>query len=180
MPNRHIDLSLMAQVFTLVEFASFSVKKASETTGIACSTIFSYCKKARELGFDSSKNLHLQDEFFESGHRSGRPIVATEEVKHQLIEAVKKEQDLNLDALAAPLPIGRTIVAVILKQTNIHKCKPSMKPGLMVAMKLRRLEFCLEHVGKGIEFWKTSMLSDKTSVVLGHRRGGYRLWRTPE
>lgn len=180
MPNCHIDLSLKAQAFTLVEFAHFSVKKASDITGIARSTISGFCLRAREMGFDRIGNARLQDAFFEAASRSGRLPIATEDVKQELLAQIKKTREINLTNLAEVLPVGRTRIARLLKEAGLRKCKPTMKPGLTSTMRQRQLEFCLEYQDKGLEFWKNCIFSDETSVVLGHRCGGYRLWRTTD
>jgi len=44
-------------------------------------------------------------------------------------------------------------------------------------MKEARLQFALKYEHWTIEDWKAVIWSDETGVVLGHRRGGYRLWR---
>jgi len=40
-----------------------------------------------------------------------------------------------------------------------------------------RLEWCRQHEHWTLEDWKNVIWTDETSVVLLHRRGGYRLWR---
>ncbi len=45
-------------------------------------------------------------------------------------------------------------------------------------MKAARLQFALEHKDWTLEDWKNVIWSDETSVILGHRRGGLRVWRT--
>ncbi|EQL37278.1 hypothetical protein BDFG_01252 [Blastomyces dermatitidis ATCC 26199] len=44
-------------------------------------------------------------------------------------------------------------------------------------MKKKRLEWCLKHKNWTLEDWKNVIWSDETSVILLHRRGGYRIWR---
>lgn len=44
-------------------------------------------------------------------------------------------------------------------------------------MKEDRLKWCLQHQDWTLEDWKNVIWSDETSVVLLHRRGGYRVWR---
>ena len=46
-------------------------------------------------------------------------------------------------------------------------------------MKTQRLAFALAHEHWTLEDWKNVIWSDETSVLLGHRRGGYRVWRLP-
>lgn len=58
------------------------------------------------------------------------------------------------------------------------KRKPSCKPGLTQEMQEARLQFALAHKDWKLEDWKNVIWTDETSVVLGHRRGGTRIWRT--
>ena len=45
-------------------------------------------------------------------------------------------------------------------------------------MKDTRLVFCLKYKDWTIEDWKRVIWTDECSVVLGHRRGAVRVWRT--
>lgn len=47
-------------------------------------------------------------------------------------------------------------------------------------MREARLKWCLEHENRTHEQWKDVVWSDETSVLLNHRRGGYRVWRRAE
>jgi len=47
-------------------------------------------------------------------------------------------------------------------------------------MRNERLRWCLDHQDWTLDDWKNVIWSDETSVVLGHRRGGYRVWRRPD
>ncbi|KAJ5941766.1 hypothetical protein N7516_001934 [Penicillium verrucosum] len=47
-------------------------------------------------------------------------------------------------------------------------------------MREARLAWCLEHRDWTLEDWKNVIWTDETSVILLHRRGGYRIWRTKE
>jgi hypothetical protein len=44
-------------------------------------------------------------------------------------------------------------------------------------MKAARLEWALVHKDWTLEDWKKVIWTDETSVLLSHRRGGYRIWR---
>lgn len=152
MPNKHIDITLKAQAFTLVEFAEYNMLQAAEVTGISVQTISQACKKAQALGFDWETCPAVWDEFFTAAARSGRPAKATEEVKQQLRATVEKSHDITLDELANSLPIGRTTIARVLKALNMHKCKPTTKPSLTAKMQKDRLDFCLLYKDKDLEW----------------------------
>ena len=66
----------------------------------------------------------------------------------------------------------------VLRKSGLRKTKPTRKPGLTERMKMERLEFCHRHEHWTLEDWKNVIWSDETSVILLHRRGGYRVWRT--
>jgi len=84
-------------------------------------------------------------------------------------------REKSAEVIIAEVGLSPQIVRNILKKAGYKKTKPTRKPGLTQVMKDARLAFCLTHVGKGDEFWHNIIWTDKTSVLLGHRRGGYRL-----
>jgi len=86
-------------------------------------------------------------------------------------------REKSAEVIAAEVGLSPQTVRNILKKAGYKKTKPTRKPGLTQAMKDARLAFCLAHAGKGDEFWHNVIWTDETSVLLGHRRGGYRLWR---
>ena len=45
-------------------------------------------------------------------------------------------------------------------------------------MKAARLAFCLLYKDWTVEDWKRVIWSDETAIVLGHRRGAVKIWRT--
>jgi hypothetical protein len=44
-------------------------------------------------------------------------------------------------------------------------------------MKKAQIEFCKAYEHWTLEDWKRVIFTDKTSVVLGHQQGIYRIWR---
>jgi hypothetical protein len=68
-------------------------------------------------------------------------------------------------------------VRKILHKHRFKKVKRTAKPGLTAAARAARLEWCYKH--QFID-WSKVVFSDETSVVLGHRRGGDKVWRQPE
>jgi hypothetical protein len=76
--------------------------------------------------------------------------------------------------------VSASTIQRIFKRNNIHKVKPTRKQGLTNTMKAARLAFCLKYKDWVLEDWKNIIWTDETSVVLGHRRNGSRLWRTKE
>lgn len=47
-------------------------------------------------------------------------------------------------------------------------------------MRDERLKWALDYKDWTLDDWKMVIWTDETSVVLGHRRGGYRVWRRLE
>lgn len=44
-------------------------------------------------------------------------------------------------------------------------------------MRDARLQFCLRYKDWTLEQWKNVIWTDETSILLGHRRGSYKIWR---
>ena len=68
----------------------------------------------------------------------------------------------------------------VLKAAGFRKTKPTKKPRLTKKIRKDRLDWCLAHKTWTLDNWKNVIWSDETSVVLLHRRGSYRIWRTIE
>jgi hypothetical protein len=66
----------------------------------------------------------------------------------------------------------------ILHKHGLTIAKPSWKPGLTEAARLKRLKFYLDHQFWTLDDWKAVIFTDETAVVLGQRRGAIRVWRT--
>ena len=47
-------------------------------------------------------------------------------------------------------------------------------------MREQRLQWCLDHKDWTLEDWKRVIWTNETAIVLNHRRGGYRVWRTSD
>ncbi len=76
--------------------------------------------------------------------------------------------------------LARGTVGAAMKRIKMRKVKLTWKPGLTDDMMAKRLKFCLDHADWNLKRWKDVIWMDETSVMLGHRRGGYRVWRTPQ
>ena len=49
----------------------------------------------------------------------------------------------------------------------------------MKKIKKDYFRWCLDYKDWTLEDWKKIIWTDETAVILGHQRGGYRIWRTP-
>jgi transposase len=182
MPTQKHDPAVRIQALALVE-EGITVKRVMEVTGLSRRTIFNLKKRARERGYDPAQSRTLKMEYVEDAPRSGRPKVITEEKRNQLVEEVRKNRD-NREKSTAELGwlIGVSARSAhrILRQADMKKLKPSWKPGLTQEMREARLQFALRHKDWKLEDWKNVIWTDETSIVLGHRRGGNRVWRAPD
>ncbi len=86
-------------------------------------------------------------------------------------------REKSADVIAVEVGISPSTVQTILKKAGYKKTKPIRKPGLIEDIKKARLEFCRQYVDKPDEWWHSIVWTDETSIILGYRRGGYRVWR---
>jgi len=182
------DISTRAAVVLLKSpVGGKTTAQVESITGLKRSTINTIYARAIERGFDPNLvPLAIKDEYLQDAPRSGRPTKQTTAVKESLVQKVCRDrygrektaadlagelsQELNFD-------ISSTTVWRCLKKLGYRKTKPTMKPGLTRRMKDERLKWCNDHKDWTLEDWKRVVWSDETSVMLGHRRGGYRVWR---
>lgn len=166
-------------------FVGKSTSEIAEETGLSARTINSIYARAIERGFEPNAPLRIDDRFLVDAPRSGRP---RKEVAETLIQKVRRDRygrekscaDLAGDLSQEGINISATTVWRVLKKAGFKKTKPTRKPGLTQKMRAERLQWCKDHEQWTLEDWKNVIWSDETSVVLLHRRGGYRLWRTSD
>ena len=177
--TKHYSIATCAQVLTLATTAKFKYDDITAITGVPKGTISKMVKKAKEQGYDGGV---IVDEHVAERPRPGRPRSVTPEVEEKILNSVRKDRagrEKSTEYLAYEAGISRSSCHRVLKRHGFNKVKPTVKPGLSDKAKQKRLEFCLRHQHWTLEDWKNVIWSDETSVVLGHRRGGQRLWRTP-
>jgi len=71
--------------------------------------------------------------------------------------------------------LSASSIQIILQKYGFYKTKPTRKPGLTAAMKNEQYRFVLAHYYWTLENWKAIIWLNKTSIVLGHRQGGYQV-----
>ncbi|KAJ3475474.1 hypothetical protein NLG97_g9447 [Lecanicillium saksenae] len=183
------DIATRALIVTLKAYGGKSSREIATLAGVTDRTVDRLYKKARERGFDlTSQPIILKKEHLEDAPRPGRPSKQTEEIIQQVIAKIQRDRygrEKTAAAIAAELTeegthISPPTVFRILKKANFRKTKPTRKPGLTKRMRDDRLKWCQEHLNWSLEDWKKVIWSDKTSVVLLHQRGGYRIWRQPK
>lgn len=135
--------------------------------------------RALDRGFNPEKPACL-DRHVEDTPRAGRPTKQTEQAKADVEAKVTRDRygrEKSADVIAVEVGLSPRTVLRVLQKAGYRKTKPTRKPGLTEAMKKARLAFCRAHVDKGDDFWHNIIWTDETSIILGHRRGGYRVWR---
>jgi transposase len=180
------DISTRALVVALKSpFGGKSTTQISEITGISPRTIDAIYGRACQRGFEPNARLiKLLPEYLEDAPRAGRPR-KQEAVTGATIEKVRRDRygrekscaDIAGDLSAHGFDVSSTTVWRVLRAAGYNKTKPTRKPGLTKKMRQERLDWCLTHKDWSLKDWKNVIWSDETSVVLNHRRGGYRVWR---
>jgi hypothetical protein len=161
---------------------------AEPSQSLSISQINRIYKRACDNGFNPlSPNIIIKDEWLEDKVRAGRPQKsASNEVKaavEKLIITNRSTREKTCADIAylistelgislSPPTIWRT-----LKLLKFKKTKPTRKPGLTKKMRIARFNFAKAHEHWTLEDWKCVIWTDETAVVIGHRRGGWRLWR---
>ncbi|RKK06469.1 hypothetical protein BFJ65_g18666 [Fusarium oxysporum f. sp. cepae] len=191
MPYTYTDIATRALVVTL-KAPNGGAKTTAQIhliTGLPERTINQIYSRAIDRGFEPNESpLRLINAWLEDAPRSGRPPKRTDENRDLIIAKVSTDRfgrektlaDISGELSSQGIEISAATIARILKSAGYKKTKPTRKPGLTVAMKKERLEWCIAHKDWSLEDWKAVIWSDETSVVLLHRRGGYRIWRLPE
>src|SRR2546421_1851862 len=182
MPGRSTPITLRAQALAMLE-EGVPVSRITEYTTLSQPTIFRIRRIAIERGYDPQVSREFKDEYFTDAPRSGRPKVITEETLTNVLEMVRKNREgreMSAKNIGFFTGISQMSTLRILNSQSLGKFKPTYKPGLTAAMREARFKFCIEHQHWSIEDWKNVIWSDETSVMLGHRRGATRVWRTKE
>lgn len=142
--------------------------------------------RAIDRGFDPAvRPMRVPDECVDDAPRSGRPKKQTEAIVSRIIQKVRRDRygrekscaDIAGDLRVEGIRLSASTVWRVLRTAGFRKTKPTRKPGLTKKMRKERLDWCLRHQSWTLEDWKDVIWSDETSVVLLHRRGGYRVWR---
>jgi transposase len=185
----HTDIATRAYIVALKASSGKTSIEISETTGLSVRQVNRIYARAIERGFDPNhRPIHIQDAYLIDAPRSGRPSKQTDEVKNLILAKVRRDRygrekacaDLAADLSLEGYNISAVTIWRILRKAGLKKIKPTRKPGLTKRMKAERLAWCIQHQDWTLEDWKNVIWSDETSVILLHRRGGYRVWRTPQ
>jgi transposase len=169
--------------------SGLTTTQVQDLTGIPSRTINDIYARAIKRGFDPAiRPIRIADSFVNDAARSGRPTKQTEDVKKQILEKVRRDRygrektcaDIAGELSSEGINLSQTLVWRVLRRAGLRKTKPTRKPGLTPKMRKERLEWCLSHRHWTLEDWKNVIWTDETSVILLHRRGSYRVWRTKD
>ena len=181
------DIATRALVVSLkAPCSSKTTAEVSAITGLSSRQVNRIYARAIERGFDPNQRpLSLRDAYLQDAPRSGRPQKRTIEAQESVISKVRRDRygreksaaDIAGELSSEGIMVSKTTVLRILKSAGFRKTKPTRKPGLTKKMRRERLDWCIAHQHWTLEDWKDVIWSDETSVILLHRRGGYRIWR---
>ena len=181
------DIATRATVVALKAYTTKSAHEIADITQLSVSTVNRIYARAIERGFDAHRH-NIEDAFVQDAQRSGRPTKQSQPVIDSIVSKVRVDRygrekscaDLAGELSEEGIEISAATVWRILTKAGMRKTKPTRKPGLTKKMRAARLAWCLEHRDWTLDDWKNVIWSDETSVILLHRRGGYRVWRTKD
>lgn len=178
-----------SMVVLLKTLGEKSTAEIAELVGVSTRVVNQTYARAKERGFDPTQRpIVIKNEYVEDAARKGRPSKQTAQVNAEVQQKIRENRygrEKSCSVIAGELNgtgynISAKTVWSVLKKAGFRKTKPTRKPGLSKRMQNERLKWCLDHRNWTLEDWKNVIWSDETSVVLGHRRGGYRVWRQPD
>lgn len=187
-PNLDVGVRIQALVLLQLGWTPFQVH---EYLQISVSSIYQFVRTAKARGYNPGVDRLILLEYANTGIRTGRPTLTTPIVDSAITGIVEKnsttrsftcaqvaEQLSQHPTLSDSEKVSDRTVNRVLKRLKYNKVKTTKKPGLTIAAKAARLAFCEKYKDWTLEDWKAVIWSDETSVVLGSRRGGERVWRT--
>jgi hypothetical protein len=186
MPNT--DIATRASIVSMRSpFGGKTTPEIATQTGLSPRTINNIYATAIKRGFEPNRAPQLIiDDYVKDSPRKGRPKKQTKDMIEATVSTVRASKanrastcaDLAGELSKLNIDVSRETVRRALKNQGFRRVKSTKKPGLTLAMRKKRLDWCLEREDWGLEDWKKVIWTDETSVLLNTRRGGYRVWRT--
>ena len=136
-------------------------------------------KRARSRGWDPSSRPLVLDGYVLDAPRAGSKVKITREFEQRILKKVTTDRfgrEKSCAYIAAECGCSAQTVWRVLRRHGYRKTKPTRKPCLSQEMKEARLQFALRYEHWTIDDWKNVIWSDKTGIVLGHKKGRYKLW----
>ena len=156
------------------------VNEVAQHLKVTRATVYRWRRVAIQRGYNPEVT-RIRLEHVLDAPRSGRPLKVTKDVEDQIIKILSKNSTTRAYSgleIAAQLDLSDRTIQRALKRRGYRKVKQTVKPGLTEEMKKARYDFALRHKDWTLEDWKNVIWSDETSVILGQRRGGRKIWRT--
>ena len=133
-PKNWYDIAQHAQALTLLQVGC-TFEFITEKTGILKRQVQYYLKITKDRGYDPASFI-FKEEHLKDGIRTGRPRKLNEE--REVVQAVRLDRYAR-EKISTEFGFERNVSAStiqrIFKRNNIHKVKPTYKPGLTNAMK---------------------------------------------
>jgi transposase len=188
-----LDIAKRAQIVTLKTWTNKIAKEIAFLTDVSIPTVYNVCARAIQSGFNPQDGIYctvITDDLARDSSRSGRPAKQTDSTKDMVISKVRRDrfgrEKSCTDLAGEPstpshsgINVSATTICRILKAARFNKTKPTRKLRLTKKMKAERLAWCRQFEHWTLTDWKNVIWSDETSLILLHRPGGYRFWRTP-
>ena len=171
----YYGLATQAQAITL-HAVGVAYKIITNITGISARYVQNLVDKAVSRGWNANEPLLDSDVKDKPGR--GRKRKFTKEQEKEIVEAIltnRYSREKTCLALAKQFKTNHQTIWAILRRYSYRKTKCTCKLGLTKAMKEARYYFAKRFEHWTLEDWKKVIWSDETSVLLGHRRGGYKV-----
>ena len=136
-------------------------------------------KRARSHSWDPVSHPLILSNYIIDAPHTGSKVKITRKFKQRILKKVTTNQynrEKSCTYIAAECGCSTQSVWQVLWRHGYHKTKPTKKPYLSQETKEAHLQFTLQYKHWTIEDWKAVIWSNETGVILGHRRGGYKLW----
>ncbi|OQE11157.1 hypothetical protein PENFLA_c080G06566 [Penicillium flavigenum] len=182
--------STVARRATVVALKAYTPKSSAEIaalTDLSVPSVNRIYAEAIKRGFDPHRTM-VDNQYVEDKPRSGRPTKQDPSTVDIILLKVRLDRygrektcaDIAGDLSKLGINVSGITIYRVLKNAGFRKTKSTRKPRLTKKMRAERLAWCLTHESWTLEDWKNVIFSDETSVILLHRRGGYRIWRTKD
>lgn len=180
--SRYHDIATRAQVVAL-RAHGVSVAAIEAATNISNRSQRRMLETAQQRGYQPGGVL--LDEHVKDAPRSGAPRKRTQEIDEKVAATVRRDRygrEKGIHTIAgelydAGIEISPSTIHRSLRAQGFKSVKPTRKPGLTPRMRQERLNWALKHKDWTLDQWKDVIWTDETSVVMGVRRGGVRIWR---
>lgn len=158
----------------------WKIEDVLNATDFSLAALYKIWKRAISWGFNPLICPKVMAFYVEDALKSGRPSIPIEKQQEVLnkINLDWYRQEKSSHYITSKVQISQRSVRWILKKNEYKKVKPTWKSNLSPEMKAARLAFAIKYKDWTIEVWKRVIWIDETNVVLGQRRGNYRVWRT--